>query len=55
MQEPTASIAYHVRSKPLSKIVPSVLEADITSFFAIEALGKDTDHTQVDEQADEQC
>lgn len=49
----TARVAYHVGAKSLAKVVSSILEANVTSVFAIEALGKDADHTQVDEEADE--
>ena len=55
VQKRTATIgAYHVRAESLSKVVSSILETNVTSLLSIEALGKDADYTQVDEQADEQ-
>ena len=47
-------VTYHMRAKSFPKVVSSILEANVTSLFAIEAFGKDANHTQVDEQADEQ-
>lgn len=49
----TAKVAYHMGAESLAKVVSSILETNITSLFAIEAFGKDADHTQVDEEADE--
>lgn len=46
--------AHHVRAKSFPKIVPSILQTNVACLFAIEAFGKDTDHTQVDEETDEQ-
>ena len=47
-------VSYHMRAKSFSKVVSGVLEANVASLFPIQAFGKDADHTQVDEQADEQ-
>ena len=51
---PKQQIAHHMGAKSLSQVVPSILEANVPSLLAIEALGKDTDDTQVYEEADEQ-
>lgn len=48
-------ITHHAAAESVPQVLASVLKPDVPDVSAVEALGEDCDHTDVDEQRHQQC